>query len=261
MSKPATLDQSGIVLRAFVETGKSDQLPNVLTRVEHSIRRANDLGFGNIVVVIPTEKDFGGTFAELTHRLKKDLHTFTAVVSVHTSEGDENSDALNEGVRRLREAGSTYGFFFSAKAMPFFKAYNLKNMLAALTEGAWIVPLALRDTSVGERHDAVYQGVLEGRPDSSFVAFRIRGVLLVDGFDSRQGVEWMSVTARLVHKFGACIAPVLPVSQGPLNVDASRIERHRELAASKRERQQKELARVGQSFSYLMRGVIEGYPR
>lgn len=248
--------ESGILLRGYAK--EEAAVKDVVGRLHRSILRARELGFGRIVVLIPTDNDCGRTYDALKAELPADM---LDNVVIERPAGNDHSDALNAGMDSLHASRHSPAFVVSNKALEYFVDRNINKILAAFDEGALAACLAIRDVDVEEEKDEGYLGVLSGRLSNTFAAWDVAALRAAGNFDSSVGVEEIAPIVRLVTARGSCIAPIIPTGQAAMNVSALRASHHDFVITTKRTRQEQEAARAGGSFEIISRGILHGYPK
>lgn len=233
-------------------------MKDVVERLRRSAMRAEELGFGRIVILIPEDKDCGKTYDTLSAELPNDEFKN---VFIECSRGNGHSDALNTGVEFLRKSHHSPLFVVSNKALEYMVPKNVEKILASFKEGALVAGLAIRDSDVAEGEDEGYLGTLSGRISNTFAAWDTAALHAAGNFDSVIGVEEIAPIVRLVAAHGPCIAPLLPTGQAAINISALRAQHHDFVITTKRTRQEQEAERAGGSFELIERGILAGYPK
>lgn len=251
-----TVSDCGILLRGYAK--EEPEVKDVVERLHRSAMRAEELGFGRIIILIPEDKDCGKTYDALSAKLPNDefKNIFT-----ECSRGNGHSDALNAGVEFLRKSHHSPLFIVSNKALEYMVPKNIEKILAAFNEGALVAGLAIRDADVAEGEDEGYLGVLSGRISNTFAAWDTAALHAAGNFDSVIGVEEIAPIVRLIKAHGSCVAPLLPIDQAEINVSALRAKHHDFVVTTKRTRQEQEAERAGGSFEFIEQGILSGYPK
>jgi len=248
---------SGIIFRGWSEETKG--VDEIVERLDFSVERACEIGFKNIVVLIPKDKDCGVTYPKI---LKKILNRkSSSKMFVRSPIGNESSDVINEGLALLRAEKSKIAFIVSNKAVGYLNKPNVEKMLTTFDDGAFVSGLALRNTSIHELEDHTYRGILVGRISNIFAAWHLDSLDKRCNFDSKIGVEEIAPIVRLIKENSVCIAPVIPTEGVGLNISPLRSEHFAELSRSKIERQLSEAKRAGGTFQLIEAGIIIGYPQ
>jgi|GEM_PF-1148602 len=250
----------GVLFRGWTE--KPDEVKNVVERLFLSTGRAFNLGFTNIIVLVPKDKDCGKTVPILLEKLfDPSFLGGGGRFAVLEPKGNADSDALNAGIECLHEYGCKYAFTVSNKVVEHLMPGNVDKMLTAFREGTLVTGLALRDLSIPETEDDHYQGILEGLISNTFDAWDIDALLSVGGFDSQIGVEEIAPIIRLIKLHGLCVAPIFPTNQIGMKVSTLRVDRHKFVMTTKRTRQIEEASRAGESLGFICRGILPEYPK
>jgi len=250
----------GVLLRVYVKA--PGEIEEVVARTVLSVKRATAAGFGQVVVVIPIDKDRGTPVGEMPEKMNglgvaltmALVHNGCENVPVIVVHGNENSDALNAGVRFLKKFGTTHAFIVSNEASAMLVPENVWALCQAFDAGALVAGLAF-----GE----LYVGVLLGRISNTFAAWNIDCLREVGGFTSEQGVEEITPMLEMVRLYGKSIAPVLPIFEEEVEIReaAGARKRHKMGIDSKTSRQIDEAARIGGSLDDLAEGILPGYPK
>jgi len=249
------IQECGILLRGYAKT--EAEVEDVVERLYCSVVRATELGFGDIIVLVPQDKDCGATARATESRI---CSTRRQVI-IFQLKGDENRDLLNIGLCVSRERSKTHAFILSNKAVGYLTTENVAKMFEAFNDGALGTGLAVRDKKIPVEADEVYLGIIEGRISNTCAAWDLKALESVVDFDSQIGVEEIAPIVRLIKKFEACVAPILPTDQIGVNVSALRAEHHHFVMTKKIERQLQEAARAGGDFEFIKQGILPGYPK
>ncbi len=250
------VNSCGILLRGYAKS--RSEVKDVADRLNLSAKRASEIGFRNIAILISEEKDCGSTLIATCMKLDG-LGLKAPRMRVASIEGNDK-DILNDGLRYLWSSFCEYAFIASNKAVGYLNTPNIEKILATFSDGALCSGLALRNTSVPQEEDQIYNGVLAGRISNILAAWDIKALDAVGGFDSEIGSEEIAPIIRLIKKYSKCIAPVIPTEDVGLNVSSLRAEHFASLSSTKTGRQFREASRAKGSFQLIEDGIILGYP-
>lgn len=251
-----SVNKCGILLRGYAR--EESEVRDVVERLYRSVTRAQELGFGRIVVLIPEDDDCGTTYDALSAELSGTMPENT---SIYRPSGKYNSGALNSGITSLLVPSHSPAFIVSNKALEYLVAENVQKILAAFNENALVAGLAIRDSAVAGEKDEGYLGVLSGRISNTFAAWDTVALNAVGNFDSVIGVEEIAPIVRLIKAHGPCVAPIIPTGQAGVSISALRAQHHDFVITTKRTRQEQEAERAGGSFEFITQGILPGYPK
>lgn len=251
-----SVNKCGILLRGYAK--EVSAVKDVVGRLYRSVMRAQELGFGRIIVLIPEDNDCGETYEALSNELGSNVSKNTFI---SRPPGNYNSDALNFGIKSLLASNHSPTFIVSNKALEYMVQDNIEKVLESFNGGAIVAGLAIRDIDAAEKDDETYLGSLSGRISNTFAAWDTVALNSTGNFDSIIGVEEIAPIVRLIKTHGRCIAPVLPTGQAEISVSELRAKHHDFVVTTKRTRQEQEAKRADGSFEFILRGILPGYPK
>lgn len=220
---------------------------------------------------------------ELADALKRNP-SIGAREGVHVEEvkhGDLFCGLLNHGIAQQARMGCEYSVILSPDAGSYLTEETMTAMLAAASNGALAVGVAINELAPSIR---------EGRLANTLCLWHNQSLQTVGGFDTKAakpvddrlahymrgssqgkevfyqlaGVEEVIPLARMVELFGPCLAVVEPHG-GPAAYEVpdpvtqpDLYKRHISKLGTKFERQMALLVSVGFDFSWLMAGVMKG---
>lgn len=246
----------GLLLRSYAKN--PEDVPGVVARAVKSIRHASGLCdkngeqvFTSIIVLIPREYDRGYTGRAILRQLETSL--ILHMVAVFEVAGHHSCGVLNHGIKLLDDIGIDFAAIVSNKAIEALTVDNVEAMLEAFDKGAKVVGVAVADE--------LQNAVLDGRIQNTFAGWDIKALREIGGFDSEIGIEEIAPTVRMIHKYGPCIATILPGSMPVLDIrrTADGEARHAAVMNTKIERQVAEVQRLDVDFSFIKSGVMPDY--
>lgn len=242
-----------LVLRVY--TPKPEEVAARVERALKHVRQVVELSkefpaLRRVVLLVPRDYDCGQTYQALSAGV--DAEGLLDRVATYAPSGHHSCEVLNFGLR-IAHLDASHAIVISGKAMPNLTSSALRRIDQAFEKGAKVSGLA-----VDELRDIVLGGCIQ----NTFAVWEADALWQVGGFDSSTGVEEIAPLARLVRKFGPCIAPIDP-GAGKLDIHASETARarHHEVMTTKIVRQKAELKRVDADFSDVVSGLMPGYPR
>jgi len=203
---------------------------------------------------------------------------------VHVAEirhGDIFCGMLNYGIAHQMRARIDYTMILSIGAREFLTAENMEAMLLALEAGAKVTGLAITELA---------PSIMDGRIANTCAIWDNIDLMTVGGFDLRAakplkddrltdyvrgwseekgevfyaaaGVEEIIPIVRMIKLFGACIAPIMPVTGARWEVSSDPDVQKREQAklGTKYERQMRWVVAEDVDFSFIRGGVVKVSP-
>ncbi len=206
----------GIIARTFAMNKKDVQtrIKYVLKLLE-KIAKIKGVDFITKIYVWADENyksDCGETFNAL-QKVFKEKNLENVAELINFTDGELFVDLPNKAIKDLDKENIDWVFLISPDAHEYLTQNNVDAMLKAIEDGALVTGPAMR-----ERKD-----ILEGCIVNTIGIWNIKSLLEVGGFNKNAalaknsekpnpnaGVEEVITLAKLVEKFGQCIAPILP---------------------------------------------------
>ncbi len=235
-----TQARRGIFLRSYAKT--EAQLAEVAKRALVSVRKAILCGFDRVLVVVPTDYDFGGTVASLTEAFQRE----GLRAEVCPATGHHSGEALNQALRAV-SGDVEFVAIVSNKASEYLSFGVMDSAANLLLSGFDVVGVRISELDV-----------VHAMPIENTMAFwNVQALLDVGGFDSVIGVEEVAPLARLIKKHGKCAVLISPSEETALRIRDSEDGKahHVEVKDTKRARQEQEAARAGVTLEWINENI------
>lgn len=277
-----------------------EQILDVLARA-HQVRLEGQLLFSRIDVLVSADDrygdtDCGGTAKAVRDHLEEEIreeyrwqqeHDSIAtsekikIVIREVKNGDIFCGMLNYGVAKQMRDRIDYTMILSIGAREYLTAKNMEAMLLALAAGAKVTGLAITELA---------PSIMEGRIANTCAIWDNIDLMTVGGFDLRaakalkddrlvdyvrgwseekgevfyaaSGVEEIIPLVRMIKLFGACIAPIMPLTGARWEVskDPDVQKREQSKLGTKYERQMRWVVAENVDFSFIRGGVVKVSP-
>lgn len=253
-----------------------------MQQVVETVEMAEALGiFSRIDVLVSADSRFGDSdCGETAAALRPALASHRSVVVSEVSHGDIFCGLLNYGIAHQMRDRIDYTMVLSSGVKDYLTKENMTAMLSALEAGARVTGLAIAELA---------PSIMDGRIANTAAIWDNVSLMTVGGFDLRAakplrddrladwvrgwseekgevfynaaGVEEMIPLARLIKTFGACIAPIMPVTGARWVVSDDPDVQKREAGklGTKFERQMRWCVAEDVDFSFLRGGVMPAY--
>jgi len=240
-------DKTVFLFRSYVKESDRQAIIDIaLDRAERSRDAVLALKGDYSCAFLAPGADVVGMHERIAERLGDSVMTFS-------HDGDANSEALTCCIQELSELGFGRVVIASNKAADFITDPVMDGAEFLFGMGCRAVGVALPELS-----EFVYSGCLQ----NTFALWDIKSLLELDppGFDSKIGVEEISVLIRMFRAHGPCIGVVeIGNLSGELDVRTSTEarEHHSRIMATKQERHDKEALRVSGSLDEIRAGRLQ----
>lgn len=279
-------ERVGLVLRVYAR--KEEQIPESAKEIETIITKAKTMHykgkpiFGRIDVMVwndnrYVDSDCGKTYEYLESRWRNTSRVFVN----NFTRGDLYCEILNKAIGIQVRNRIDYSMILSYQALSYFNEETVVEMLKAAEDGALAIGVGINELS--------YSIMKEGRIANTFAMWHNLSLIQEGIFDVRaaknidpnlsitiegangakyllHGVEEIIPLARLVSRFGECVAPIRPQGEGfkeykvpdPEN-NPEGFERHMGKMGTKKERQDGFLILAGYALNIIKSGIMKKY--
>jgi len=240
----------GWILRVYAS--KKDDVSKRIIRVENIVQKIRKVSDGPILVLVPYDKDCGGTRKDASIMFNKHPG-----VIVSSPEGSPCTKVLNSGLKQLRALGCSHAVVISNKTVSAVTSKTMAAIEKAVSDGAKVIGVMPSGLSKST--------LLPGAVQNTFAVWETESAVKLGGFrfehPEKGGVEEISLQLRMIHKFGKCVALIeSPQVEFDVHDTAEAQQRFNELAQSKLERQEFLVRREGYPLDIFSEAVMIGYP-